>query len=68
MTLTIAERLAVELSQPVFTTWVCRGWDSITQPSACEVNALTDWITAAAYALSIFLCLQRQYDNTLSNC
>ena len=29
MTLTpIAERLTVELSLPVFTTLVCRGWDS----------------------------------------
>ena len=27
----IAERLAVELSLPVFTTQVCRGWDSNTQ-------------------------------------
>ena len=27
----IAERLAVELSQLVFTTKVCRGWDSNTQ-------------------------------------
>ena len=36
----IAERLAVELSLPVFTTYVCRGWDSNTQPSACEANAL----------------------------
>ena len=36
MTLTpIAERLAVELSQPVFTTKVCRGLDSKTQPSTC---------------------------------
>ena len=36
----IAERLAVELSLPDFTTYVCRGWDSNTQPSACEANAL----------------------------
>ena len=35
-----AERLAVELSLPVLTTWVCRGWDSNTQPSACRANAL----------------------------
>ena len=32
----IAERLAVELSLPVSTTRVCRGWDSNTQPSACS--------------------------------
>ena len=24
----VAERLAVKLSLPDFTTWVCRGWDS----------------------------------------
>ena len=29
----IAERLAVELSLPVFTTYVCRGWDWNTQRS-----------------------------------
>ena len=34
--------LAIELSLPVLTTYVCRGWDSITQPSPCEANALTD--------------------------
>ena len=27
----VAERLAVELSLPVFTSWVFRGWDSNTQ-------------------------------------
>ena len=36
----IAERLAVELSLPVLTTKLCRGWDSNTQPSACKANAL----------------------------
>ena len=42
MTLTpIAECLARELSLPDFTTKVCRIWDSNTQPSACDVNALT---------------------------
>ena len=44
----VAERLAVKLSQPVLTTWVCRVWDSNTQPSACDTNALTDFVTAAA--------------------
>ena len=35
MTLTpSAERLEVELSIPVFTTYVCSGWDSNTQFSA----------------------------------
>ena len=36
----IAERLTVELSLPVFMTWVCCSWDSITQHSACGANAL----------------------------
>ena len=43
----IAERLAVELSLLVFTTYVCRGWDSKTQPFACGANALTRCATAA---------------------
>ena len=34
-------------SLPVFTTKVCRGWDSKTQPSACEANTLTHCATAA---------------------
>ena len=49
MTLTpIAERLAVQLSLPVFTTTVYRGWGLNSQPSACGANALTDCDTAAA--------------------
>ena len=49
MTLTpIAENLTVELSPSDFTTKVCRGWESNTQPSACGVNALTNRATAAA--------------------
>ena len=44
MTLTpVAERLVVELSLPVFTTYVCRECDSNIQPSACGANALTHW-------------------------
>ena len=43
----VAERLAVKVSQPVFTTYVCRGWDSNIQPSACDANALTDCTIAA---------------------
>ena len=35
-----AEQLAVELSLSFFTTDVCRGWDSNTQPSACGVKAV----------------------------
>ena len=36
----IAERLAAELSLPIFTTWFCHGWDSNTQPFVCGANAL----------------------------
>ena len=43
----VAERLAVELSLPVFTTYIYRGWDSNTQPSACGANAQTHCATAA---------------------
>ena len=39
---TVAEHLTVEQALPVETTWVCRGWDSNTQPSACEANSLTN--------------------------
>ena len=42
----IAERLAAELSLSVFTTKVCRGYDSNTQPSACSTNALTHCVIA----------------------
>ena len=45
----IVERLAIELSLPVFTTSVRRGWDSNTQPSTCEANSLTHCATAAVY-------------------
>ena len=38
---------AVELSRPDFATYVFRGWDSNTQPSACGANALTHCATAA---------------------
>ena len=46
----IAERLAVELSLPVFTTWICRDWDSNIQPSACEANAITHCASAAVFS------------------
>ena len=45
----VAERLAVELSLPVFTTKICRGWDSNTQPSAFGTNALIHCATAAVF-------------------
>ena len=50
----IAERLAVELSLPVYTTWVCRGLDSNTQPSACGANALSHCATAAVHLIYIY--------------
>ena len=40
VTLTPAERLAMVLSLPAFTTYVCRGWDLNTQPSTCAVWTL----------------------------
>ena len=43
-----AERLAVEKSLPVLTTYICRGWGSNIQPSACGANAQTHCATAAA--------------------
>ena len=50
----IAERLAVDLSLPVFTILVCRGWDSNTQPFACGANALIHCATAAFCKNSCF--------------
>ena len=44
----IAESLAEELSQPVFTSYVCRCWDSNSQPSSYGANALTHCATVAA--------------------
>ena len=46
----IAERLAVELSVPLFTISVCRGWDSNTQPP----NALIHCATAAVHLMHIW--------------
>ena len=40
----IADRLAVELSLPVFTTKICCSWDLNTQPSAC-CSCVHLWIT-----------------------
>ena len=42
-----AKHLAVELSLPVFATWVCRSWNLKTRPSACEANGPTHCATAA---------------------
>ena len=46
-----AKCLAVERSQPVFTTKVCCGWDSNTQPSTYGDNALTHCAIAAVSIL-----------------
>ena len=48
----------MELSLSVFTTYVCRGWDSNTQPSACEVNALTHCATVAVIPKHFITLLQ----------
>ena len=34
----IAERLAVEMSLPVFTTWICRGWESNTHAASGDIT------------------------------
>ena len=64
MTLTpIGERLALELSLPVFKTYACRRWDSNTQPSACEANALTNCATAAfnvSYKMKDYVYLRKE--------
>ena len=53
----IAERLAVELSLPVLMTWVWRGFDSNTQPSARGDNALIQCALATVCVLQTqFLC------------
>ena len=44
----VAERLAVEMSLPI--SEICYNWDSNTQPSACDANALTDCAAAAMYS------------------
>ena len=55
-----AERLAVELSLPMLTTWNCRGWDSNTQPSVCGANDLTYCATTAARLIVINHSLHRK--------
>ena len=54
----VAERLAVELSLPVFTTQFCLDWDSNTQPSCCGANTLTNCTNITTTA--------QQYENLLS--
>lgn len=41
--------------KPVAERFVCGGWDSKTQHSACEVNALTGCATAAAILVQFIL-------------
>ena len=43
----IADRLAVQQSLTVLTTWGCRGWYSNSEPFTCEANALTDCTTVS---------------------
>ena len=59
-----AERLAMELSRPVWPTHVCRGKDSNTQPSACGENAIIHCAIAPIlldFFLSVYndLCVRR---------
>ena len=71
----IAERLAGELSLPVLTCQVCRGWDSNTQPSACGANAFTNYATAAAQSKEIWHLIRilmvtsrRVWDRLITHC
>ena len=41
--------ISSQMAVPVFTTTVFCNWDSNVKPFACDVNALTDFATAAAY-------------------
>ena len=60
----------MELSLPVFTTKICRGWVSNTQPSVCETNALTPRLRmnfierclkcSSAYLFAVF-CVSMKY-------
>ena len=62
MTLThIAERLVVELSLLVFTTYVCRCRDSNTQPSACEAKTLF-----VSFCFFLMLCYMLIFSNILT--
>ena len=63
----IAERLTGELLLPFFTTQVCCGLDSNTQPSACAANALTDCVNAAALYL-LKLPIQDRQEKGITFC
>ena len=71
----MVERLAGELSLPVLTCQVCRGWDSNTQPSACGANAFTNYATAAAQSKEIWHLIRilmvtsrRVWDRLITHC
>ena len=49
--LAVAERLAVELSLPVLTTWLFRAWDPNIQHFACEANIVTAFTCTTTAAL-----------------
>ena len=64
----IAERLAVRLSLPVFTSWVGCGWDSNTQSSVCGSNARTLCVTTATqisliyFTSTVYMWNSKAYD------
>ena len=65
MTLTpIVECSAVDLSLIVFTTWVCHGWDSNTQPPTCGTNHCP---TAVVVFSEDLYCLAEDSHAYLSN-
>ena len=61
----ITERLAAELSLLFFTTSVCCGWDSNTQPSACGANALTHCANATVLFEELLISFMKINDNFL---
>ena len=52
-------------SSGAVTTKVCRGWDSNTQPSSCEVNALAHCATAAVAELMTAPVFEKLISRTL---
>ena len=61
----VTERLAVELSLPVFTTKVSRSSDSNSQLSACETNSLTECATAVVKCINRLCKLYSFSDNKI---
>ena len=66
----IAESWAVELLPSIFTTKVCRGWDSNIQSSACRTNALNHlYIIFRVHLLSdcsVYVLDKVSHDNAYS--